>query len=295
MNTVTLKAPAKINLTLEVSSADDGTGYHNLSTIFQSLELADTLTIEKASSLSFDIKDNLNSGLEIPADESNLVIKALRLLEKLSGKSLPCHVSLEKNIPAGGGLGGGSADCAAALKGLNELFCLGLCQKELAQAAAKLGADVSFGITGGTALGTGRGEIIEKLPDAPAYEICLLIPPQGLSTPSVYRKWDELPDNKKHQHNRKPSLIIKNMLSRTWDDKLFLESLSNDLEEPAFELYPQLRAIKDSMEKAGCRKAMLCGSGSTLFGILGNSGRKELASELSKFGNLAFTKFRSIQ
>ncbi len=295
MNAITLKAPAKINLTLEVSSSADGTGYHNLSTIFQSLELADTLTIEKANSLSFDIKDNLNSGLEIPLDETNLVIKALRIMEKISGTSLPCRIFLEKNVPAGGGLGGGSADCAATLKGLNELFGLGFSQAELAQAAAKLGADVSFGITGGTALGTGRGEIIEKLPDAPAYEICLLIPPLGLSTPSVYRKWDELPDHRKHQYNSQPSLTIKNMLSSTWDDKLFIDSLSNDLEEPAFELYPQLRAIKDLMEKAGCRKAMLCGSGSTLFGILGNSGRKDLASELSKFGNLAFTKFRSIQ
>lgn len=295
MSAITLKAPAKINLTLEVRASEDGTGYHNLSTIFQSLELADILTIEEASALSFEIKDNLNSGLEIPADENNLVIKALRMMENISGTSLPCHIFLEKNIPAGGGLGGGSADCAAALKGLNELFCLGLDQAKLAKAAAQLGADVCFGITGGTALGTGRGEIIEKLADAPAYDVCLLIPPEGLSTPSVYRKWDELPENKRHQHNGSPSLAIKNLLSSHWDDELFISCLSNDLEEPAFELYPKLREIKNAMEEAGCRKAMLCGSGSTLFGIIDTHGCKELTGSLSKFGNTVFTKFRSIE
>ena len=296
-NSISITAPAKINLVLEILGVDKD-GYHNLSTVFQALKLADQLTMTRAETTSLTLLDNVNTGLKIETDANNLVIKAKLALEAYCQRELPCSMHLVKTIPAGGGLGGGSADAAAALKGLNSLFGLNLSQQDLLQVAAGLGADVSFGLLGGTALGTGRGEQLSRLPSVlSAFRVILVIPSRGLSTPLVYAHWDSMDPQKRSAARGKSGLFVKLAQSSDAQDGELLSLLSNDLQPAAFELYPELAEIRSDMLKAGCAAAMLCGSGSTMFGLIPSqtkSGQIEAAvRQLSPWGQIVVTDLDS--
>ena len=295
-------APAKINLVLEILGSD-AEGYHLLSTVFQALELADDLALTRASETSLELVNNLSTGLKIETDANNLVIKAKLALEAYCQRELPCRMRLVKNIPAGGGLGGGSADAAAALKGLNELYGLRLSEKELLSAAAKLGADVSFGIVGGTALGCGRGEQLSPLPDVlSGYRVMLVIPSKGLSTPQVYAHWDAMDPQKRSAARGQAERFVRAARSSNPQAEELLAALSNDLQPAAFELYPELAEIREAMLRAGCAAAMLCGSGSTMFGLISPHTAPDrieaMKRQLSPWGQTAvtgFSRYRSIQ
>ena len=179
---LTLKAYAKVNLTLEVIGKRDD-GYHNVATILQTVDLADSVVIAESDDLGVECDEPGLSG------ESNLAWKAAAALAERAGIVPRAHIRIEKGIPLASGLGGGSADAAAALIGLNRLWGLGLTDDELASVAAELGSDVPFLLAGGTALGTGRGDEITPLTPLPGLEMLLVVPTESIEakTPTMYR------------------------------------------------------------------------------------------------------------
>lgn len=297
---LTIEAPAKINLTLEITDLLPG-GFHRLDTIFQSLELSDILEIYPASQTSLKIVDEIGSGFVVENDQNNLVLRALRVLEEKVGHSLPCRFILHKYIPAGGGLGGGSADGAATLKGVNELYNLGLSYEELHKAAKTLGADVAFGLLLGTARGLGKGDELTSLPTPTflkSWIVLLWIPPFGLSTPQVYKRWDLLPDRLRHPAagcSERLNGVLQNLSAHSAVD--FCANLANDLEPAALALQPELEPYFAELNNCGCEKVMLCGSGSTIFALLSPQiwekfrAHKDLTA-LEKLGKLLITEVR---
>lgn len=257
-----VSAPAKINLTLEITGIEDN-GYHLLDTLFAWLELEDTVEFSPAESTNLTIVSEGVCAPEAGVSEDNLVLKALRAVEKLVGRELPTRIHLTKRIPTGGGLGGGSADAAATLIGLNTVHDLGLGRDQLLDLARRLGADVTFGLVGGLARGTNYGDQLEAL-EMPAdlldRSIVLVCPEFGCSTPEVYRAWDRAPTHEA-QNGSQRFLAATNNRER-------LAAVVNDLESAAFALYPELRHLKETMVAAGLQGVALSGSGSSIFGFL---------------------------
>lgn len=297
----TVQAPAKINLVLEILGVLPQ-GFHNIDTIYQQLELCDTLYACQAEVTSLSMVDNVGSGLDIECDERNLVIQALRQLEQYAGRSLPTKFELTKRIPAGGGLGGGSADAAAALKAVVHEHHLEISHENLMKIAGTLGADVAFGLVGGTARGRDRGQLLEKLPPLPQQDIILVIPNSGLSTPSVYAAWDKLPTSQAYVSRGQAEQLygeLKTIAEAGRTDShnqaRILKCLSNDLEPAAIIMLPRLSEIRRKMLQAGCQKAMLCGSGSTVFGIPDpDVSISTLSDKLSPLGLTVSTKTSDI-
>lgn len=257
-----VSAPAKVNLTLEVTAVEPN-GYHLLDTIFAWVELEDTLDLETAGELSLEM---VAEGVEldqVAGGPDNLVIKAVRALEQKVGRPLPTRLRLTKRIPAGGGLGGGSADAAATLYGLNRLHELGLSQGELLEVARPLGADVAFGLVGGVARGTGYGDRLEPLAVPEFLRECpmvLVFPPTSCSTPEVYKLWDKLPSH--------VARGASDRLLQAASQVALWQQIANDLEEPAFRLRPTLHTLKNKMLFVGLEGVCVSGSGSTLFGFV---------------------------
>lgn len=257
-----ISAPAKINLTLEVTGIE-ANGYHTLDTLFCWLHLEDDLHLEAAESTTLTIEAEGVSTDQVTADQSNLVLKAHAALCQAVGRSLPTRFHLLKRIPAGGGLGGGSADAAACLVGMNSLYDLGLSREQLLEIARPLGADVSFGLVGGLARGTRYGDLLESVAFPSALKqqsVVLVLPGIACPTPAVYKLWDE-----------KPSRVASGASSLFLNSQKIEEYLGrvcNDLEEPAMRLHPVLGDLKRAMVCAGLRGVCVSGSGSTLFGFL---------------------------
>lgn len=243
--TLRLEALAKVNRSLCVLGKRPD-GYHELDTLFQTIDLFDDLSLEEDDRLTLSIE-----GGTLSADGSNLVLRAAHALAVRAGAVRGARLRLTKRIPVGAGLGGGSADAAAALLGLNALWGLGLATQELRLAAASVGSDVAFFLFGGRARGTGRGEQIEMLSDVPDESLVLLVPPFGMTTPDVYRNLGArpLPDPP-------PAAPPAGELPER-----------NDLEATAERLRPELRIFRASLLSAGAVSARLSGSGSALFGV----------------------------
>lgn len=257
-----VSAPAKINLTLEVVGVEPN-GFHLLDTIFCWLELEDTLELERAGATTLSMVGEDVDTSAVSLGESNLVLKALRAVEKEVGRSLPTSIHLQKKIPAGGGLGGGSANAAATLFGLNILHDLRLSQQKLLELARPLGADVAFGLVGGVARGTRYGDHLTQSavkPELLTRHVVLVMPGFGCPTPTVYGLWDQHPS---HVARGASEAWLQ---ARNHEEQMRL--VANDLEEPAFRLHPELREMKQKMTEAGLQSVCLSGSGSTLFGFL---------------------------
>ena len=188
MGGVLMRACAKVNYALEVRGLR-GDGYHEISSVLQSVSLADEREIERSRG-GFELLFE-PEGVEIGPLEENTVYKAWALLWETSGHELPTRIRLHKKIPAGAGLGGGSADAAAVLVGMNELFDLGLDAEQLRKIGARIGADVPFCLSGGTALAQGVGEILTPLPAPPAHRLLIAKPERGADTGGIYRAYDE--------------------------------------------------------------------------------------------------------
>ena len=248
-----LRACAKINRSLSILGlrAD---GYHELRTLFQSLELHDTLEFRAADD-GFGIECSTRG---IPLDERNLVWKAARLVWQAAGRTgQPVgRVRIDKRIPSQGGLGGGSATGAAALVGWNRLWDTGVSSERLRELAVGLGADVPFFLVGGTALGLNRGDEMQPLDDLPPRWVVLVFPPFGVSTPEAFRWWDEDIRSQAPGAGR-----------QTPDPNLRDAACVNDLEGPVASRHPQIRDIRCRLEQAGAEHAAMTGSGSTVFGL----------------------------
>ncbi|MBL0313718.1 MAG: 4-(cytidine 5'-diphospho)-2-C-methyl-D-erythritol kinase [Holophagaceae bacterium] len=245
---LSIQAPAKFNRYLGILGrrAD---GFHELEIVTTVLdgveELTDTLQAEPAETMSLTISGPMSDGLAV--DGSNLVIQAWRLLEQEAGRALPTALHLEKRIPHGGGLGGGSSDAAAALKLGNELFNLGLPQTALLHLAARLGSDVPLFIMGGSVLGLGKGERVFPLRDIPLEPILIVHPGLHVGTPSVYRA---LPSVGYPFPEALPSLA--NSQAPPW---------RNDLTGAAVYVCPLLSEVRQALVESG-GEPLLCGSGS---------------------------------
>ena len=239
------EAFAKVNRSLVVLGKRPD-GYHELDTVFQAVGLTDRLTFERSDLLTLHVDDP-----SIPSGSENLVLRAARALAEAVGSRPKAAITLEKRIPSGGGLGGGSSDAAVTLLGLSALWELDLPLDLLTGVGARLGSDVPFFLHGGTARGLGRGERIEPLADFPPQAVVLVMPPFPVSTPAVFgrleaRAWDGL-----------GSRVLE-----AGDDPD-----RNDLEPAAEALFPALRDVRDALGRAGAARARLSGSGSTVFGL----------------------------
>ena len=253
-----LPAFAKTNLSLRVLGKRED-GYHELETIFQTVSLHDTIKISAIENcgIAFSCDDR-----SLPTDSHNLVVRAATALRDRVNTKKGARIRLEKRIPIHAGLGGGSSDAAATLIGLTRLWELRITREELSELAAKLGADVSFFLYGGTARGTGIGDRIEPLEDAPETFLLIVKPNANVSTADGYKALE------------KPALTSSNsktILSRSdakgFFDSSSLASLQNDFESIAFALEPEIERAKAALLKAGARGATLAGSGSAVFGI----------------------------
>lgn len=251
-----LPSYAKINLGLHVV-AKRPDGYHAIETIFQELEFHDMLYFRKhAGTLAIE-----SSNPELPLGESNLVYKAIRLLQQHCKCPTQVRVYIEKNIPLGAGLGGGSSNAAKTLAGMNQLFRLGLSVDELAELGAQLGSDVSFFQYGGTALGSGRGEQIRSLPDFPQFWFLLINPGIHVSSAWAYKNINL------KLTNSKGLISLSTLFEAGHVTESSFRALANDLEAPVMEKYPIIRSIKTQLCENGAEWAMMSGSGSTVFGI----------------------------
>ena len=243
-----VEAPAKLNRFLAVLGrrAD---GFHELELVTTVLEgipgLTDILEGEEAPFLSLELHGPTAAGLQV--DESNLVVKAWRLLERRAGRPLPARLRLEKRIPHGAGLGGGSADAAAALRLGNELFQLGCSQAELLGLAAQLGSDVPLFLLGGTVLGLGRGERVFPLRPVPFEPTLIVHPGLFVPTPKVYQA---LATVGYPEPSACPSL--QSGQAPPW---------RNDLTEAALQVCPRMAEVRRALEESG-GESLLCGSGS---------------------------------
>jgi len=250
------RCPAKVNLALQVVGRrpDD---FHEIVTVFQAIDLWDTLFAEPAETLTLTV-----DGDRVEAGEGNLVFRAARLLQAQCGpaRGRGARLRLTKGIPVAAGLGGGSSDAAGALLLLTRLWELGLGPAELQPLAAGLGSDVAFFLVGGTALGRGRGERVDRLPALPERPLVLGTPPYGLSTPEVYARL-VAPLTVGRADVTVPPLFVK--LAEGNDFALAV----NDLEVAVFQIRAELATFRDSLSQMGADLALVSGSGSTVFGL----------------------------
>ena len=253
MKRLTVPAPAKLNLSLDIVGVRED-GYHLLRMIMQTIDLCDQIVLERADEISLTC--NLP---ELPCDERNLAVRAAHAFFERTGLPGGVRMTLDKNIPHGAGMGGGSADAAAVLKGLNELCGTDLSQQELCEIGLRLGADVPFCIVGGTQLAEGVGERLTPLPPLPDCFLLVAKPEQGVSTPEAYCAYDRLtgvlhPDTAE----------LTGLLSRG-DLSGFCARMENVL-EPAVSL-PEIQQIRAEMLAAGALGSRMTGSGSAVFGV----------------------------
>jgi len=253
MKRARVTAYAKVNLVLDVLRKRTD-GYHEVSMVMQAIDLSDTLLLEE-SSRNWLITDSKY----IPPNMNNLAMKAVLLMQKRFAGLPPLQVTLQKRIPVSAGLAGGSTDSAAVLLGINQMFALGLSLSELEQMAATLGSDVPFCLGGPTALATGRGELIQPLPDCPPLYFVLVKPTFGVSTPKVYGNL-RLDQVKQH-----PCVQCCVDGLQAGDSAQILDSMGNLLEASTFQLQPNVKKIKYNMEQQGCQHVLMSGSGPTVF------------------------------
>lgn len=246
---ISVTAPAKINLSLRVIGKRSD-GFHEVDTLMTQVPgLFDTLTFTESDdySLTCDVAD-------IPVDESNLITKATLLFEKLSKKKCRAHIHLEKRIPHGAGLGGGSSDAAATFRAWNEWHGGALNESALHEAAASIGSDVPFFLGTSTARATGRGEIVTAADAPPRQTLVIFKPAFSVSTPDAYARWKDsvaLPG------------VSYDVVKMPWGD------LGNDLEKPVFGKFIFLAELKNWLNsRPEVRTALMSGSGSAMFALL---------------------------
>lgn len=260
-SSVLLRAFAKVNYALEVRGIR-GDGYHEIATVFQSVSLADELEISRSES-GFDLSvEPAEAG--VGPTENNTVYAAWSLLCEATGRDLPARVRLHKKIPHGAGLGGGSADGAAALIGLNELFDLGLSLETLRGLGLRIGADVPFCFAGGTSLGEGVGEVLRPLPGPPAHQLVLAKPERGADTGEIYRGYDASP--------RSGGGAVEPVVAalRSGDLGSLARAIGNDLAPITKTLVPEVGACERSLLEAGALGVAMTGTGTAVYGIFGS-------------------------
>lgn len=280
---ITVRAAAKVNLHLGVGAPRED-GFHPLTTVYQAVGLCDDVTTTDDLAgwdLSMRVSDYVDAGA-IPLDGGNIVSRAATLLAAHHDLPIRGQVTVEKAIPVAGGLAGGSADAAAALVALDRLWGAGTTDDDLLAIAAELGSDVPFALIGGTALGTGRGELVTPLADHGTWWWVLVPSVEGMSTPAVYRHFDELFPDASPTPPPADELIAA---VASGDPRALAPLLRNDLQEPAIDLRPDLGKLIERGESEGALRGLVSGSGPTCV-FLCESGdhARDLAGALLRSG-----------
>ncbi len=256
------KAPAKINLTLDVLHKRPD-GFHEVEMIMTTVDLADRIWLRPTENGKIIIKA---SERHVPNDRKNLAYQAAELLQIECGITNGVEITLEKSIPVAAGLAGGSSDAAATLRGLNRLWDLKLSVEELARLGARIGSDVSFCVHGGTALATGRGELIEILPPPPNCWVILAKPAISVSTGDIYGNLNLSAIN----HINTVGMIEA---LKAGDYDKMCQSVGNVLETVTMDLHPQVVVLKEQMKRFGADAVLMSGSGPTVFGLVKHESR----------------------
>lgn len=268
MREIRLRAYAKVNYALDVLGLR-GDGYHEVRTVMQSISLADEVELQRSTG-GFELSTVPE---EVGPLERNTVYLAWKSLRTLTGDELPVSVTLRKKIPAGAGLGGGSADAAAVLVGLNELFGLGLRVEELRETGAEIGADVPFCISGGTALGEGVGEVLTLLPAPPEHRFIVAKPRMSADTGTVYRRFDE----EKTESIRAVDPVISAL--RSGNLSALAASVGNDLAYVTAGFVPEVATLEQTLLESGALGASMSGSGTAVYGIFGDEEAAGIAKD----------------
>ena len=259
MSSVTVRAPAKINLGLSVGGprAD---GFHDVATAYHAISLQDELVAAASEELSIALTTADGIPLDdVPQDSSNLAVAAALALAERAGVEPLVRLHVTKSIPVAGGMAGGSADAAAALVACDALWQTGLSRSELAELAAALGSDVPFSLVGGTALGTGRGEVLTPVLARGRFHWVVAIADGGLATPDVYAECDRLRGGTPVPEPRVADALMAAL--RTGDADALGAALHNDLQKAACSLRPSLRETLETGTQAGALGSLVSGSG----------------------------------
>ncbi len=257
---LTIKAHAKINLTLEVLGRRDD-GYHEVATIMQTVDLHDTVRLTHASDITLSCDDPFLESTD------NLAYKAAQLLRDESGYSGGVHIAIEKAIPVSAGLGGGSSDAAATLRGLNDLWQVGMSHPELESLAARLGSDVPFLLRGGTAIALGRGERVRHLPPADIQWMVVV-------TPDVQHAGDSPSKTAALYGMLTPANYTRGFLTRKLEARIRgggdvpAQFLFNVFDDVAFDSYPGMEHVWNTFFELGAREIHLSGSGPSIYALM---------------------------
>lgn len=280
---VTVRVPGKVNLYLEVGDRRPD-GYHELSTVFHAVSLLDEVIVTTADVLSLQMS---GEGAEsLPTDERNLAWRAAELMAEHVGRAPDVSISIQKTIPVAGGMAGGSADAAAVLVAMNELWELGVPRRDLHALAAQLGSDVPFALHGGTALGTGRGEELATVLTRNTFHWVLAFADGGLSTARVFGEIDRLRESADHSlparlESAEPVLAAL----ATGDPAELAPLLGNDLQPAALTLDPGLRRTLRAGVAAGALAGIVSGSGPTCAFLCSSAGAAvDVGTELAGAG-----------
>ena len=260
------RAPGKVNVFLKVGSLLED-GYHDVAIAYQAVSLYEDVRAYPADDFSVSVTGTVELS-RVPTDGSNIAIRAARLLARRTGYRGGARLEIDKHVPVTGGMGGGSADAAATLLACDTLWGTGLPREEMLILAAELGSDVPFAFTGGTAIGTGRGDQLSPALAKGQFQWVLAISEFGLSTPEVYRELDRHRD--RHSQDIFPAQVAPsvdaNVLQalRAGDPHMLAECLYNDLQAPALHLQPSLTSVLELGEENGALAGVISGSGPTV-------------------------------
>ena len=277
---VEVQAPAKVNLQISVGPKE-ADGYHQVVTVFQAVSLMDVIKISESDQFGISIKGDYTTG--VPLDQSNLIFKAVQLMSEKFDTSTSLDFEINKSIPVAGGMAGGSADAAASLLGIDQLYGLGLTKDELAEVAREIGSDVPFMLHGGTAVGRGRGDEITPALSRGTYHWVIAVSSSGLSTPAVYGECDRLRTGLDIKAPTLNDELLQSLLSG--DSVRVGKSLNNDLQAAACSLRPALRLILDTGQEYGALGGIVSGSGpSVAFLVADEDHSLDLAVALTSSG-----------
>ena len=280
---VTVRAPAKINVYLGVGKVRPD-GFHPLETVYQAVSLYDDVTVTAAAewSVSTVAEGAHVDAAAVPEDDSNIVIRAGKALAEHHALDRAAAIEVRKSIPVAGGMAGGSADAAATLVALDRLWNLNTSDDELLALGAELGSDVPFALVGGTATGTGRGEVVTPVEDNGSWWWVVVFSDEGLSTPSVYGAYDLL-EGGEHDYRIRPAML-DTLRSPQHPEELMI-FLYNDLEDAAFYLRPDLQSVAEVALECEASYALLSGSGPTMLALAGGADEaRAIAGRLAERG-----------
>lgn len=297
-NYVVASSPGKINIFFKVGALKSN-GYHEVLSIYQALDLRETVSVSAATNWQVSVTGNLSAEqiASVPTGEDNLVVRAAKVIAELAQlpKEQPLSFEITKNVPVAGGMGGGSADAAAALLAADELLGTQVDGNALMAAAATLGADIPFSLLGGTAIGVGKGDQLDPINGVQKLHWVLVPMDAGLSTPRVYAKLDEMrkargEDPEAVPKPVRPSELIKAL--QQGDPREVAKLLHNDLQEAAVALMPELATTMRAGMTAGALAAMVSGSGPTVAMLAESEEAAEsIANQLAFEGYIAIPTF----